>query len=104
MKSPWSHFFIIVFALMSTSVLAAQEKSSEPAAKANIVLGGTSGEPGEEVVVPVYLTPPEGISIGKLDLEITFVSVNLKYEKIESGIAADMAGAKVTGDTTGGKN
>jgi hypothetical protein len=86
---------------LSASNLAAQGNAT---AKPNVVLGGTSGSPGQSVVVPIYLSPPEGVEVGRLKLEITFVSVNLKHEKTEPGIAADMANAKVNGEVTLGKN
>ena len=88
-----SAFSILVFSTLCSRVWGAQAASSE--AGANVVLGGTSGSPGESVVVPIYLRPPEGKEVGSLKLEVTFVSVNLKYVKTEPGIAADMGNVEV---------
>ena len=94
-------FSILGILVLSASNLAAQGNATP---KPNVVLGGTSGSPGQSVVVPIYLSPPEGVEVGRLKLEVTFVSVNLKHEKTEPGIAADMGDAKVNGDVTAGKN
>jgi len=60
--------------------------------------------PGQVVVVPIYYTPPQGVEVGSLKLEIKFVSVNLKYEKIEPGIAAETAEVGVSGNLLVGKD
>ena len=55
-------------------------------------------------MVPVYLSPPDGVQVGRLKLEIAFVSVNLKYQKTEAGIAADLGNVAVSGEVSVGKN
>jgi hypothetical protein len=78
--------------------------ASNSSAGANVVLGGTEGTPGEVVVVPIYFTPPQGVQVGSLKIVVNFVSANLKYDKLERGIAAEMADAEVKGDLTTAKN
>jgi len=97
---------LVLFGARYTSAWAAQQEQSAPSseASANVVLGGTSGAPGESVVVPVYLRPPDGKAISWIKLEVTFVSVNLKYVKTEPGIAADMGNVEVKSDSSAGKN
>jgi cohesin domain-containing protein len=96
---------LVLIALTSTG-WAAQDSSGSPAtdAGASVVLGGGTGSPGEQVVVPIYLRPPDGIAVGAMQLEINFVSVNLKYEKVEPGVAADMGNVEVKGELKLGKN
>src|SRR5688572_9280910 len=93
---------LLVVSLRGTARAQAESAASE--ARPNIVLGGGSGSPGETVVIPIYYTPPDGVEIAGLRLEVSFVSVNLKYEKIENGIAAELGNVVVKGDLTVGKN
>ena len=83
---------LVLLGARYSSASAAQQgqSASSSEASANVVLGGTSGSPGESVTVPIYLSPPNGKEVGRIKLEVTFVSVNLKYVKTEPGIAADM--------------
>lgn len=78
------------------------ESSSNP--PANVVLGGGTGSPGASVVVPIYFNPPQGKETGQLKIEVTFVSVNLKYDKVESGIASEMGDVVIKAETAAGKN
>ena len=99
-------FTVVLFGTRYPSAWAAQQEqgASSSGASANVVLGGTSGTPGESVVVPIYLSPPNGKEVGRIKLEVTFVSVNLKYVKTEPGIAADMGNVEVKSDSSSGKN
>lgn len=56
------------------------------------------------VVVPIYVTPAEGVNLGHLKLEVNFVSANLKFNKLERGIAAEMGNVDLTSDLKLGKN
>jgi len=104
-----STFFVFLLLVLQAAAWAAQESSGGQAAgsadpNANVVLGGGTGEPGQQVVVPIYLRPPGDATVGSLKLDITFVSVNLKFEKIEPGIAADMGNVDVKSELKTGKN
>ena len=93
-------------------VAAAQQSSGKPEAKeqidpkttTRITLGSSSGTPGMSVVVPIYFTPAEGVTVGRLKLEVNFVSANLKFNKLERGIAAEMGNVDLTSDLKLGKN
>lgn len=69
-----------------------------------VTLGGTSGEPGSNVVVPIYFTPANGVAVGRLHLEVSYVSVNMKYSKLDKGIAAELGGVDVAVEVKDGKN
>ncbi|MBI4460611.1 MAG: hypothetical protein HY648_11205, partial [Acidobacteria bacterium] len=69
-----------------------------------IVLGSATGEQGQTTVVPFYFTPREGIEVGRLKLTITFVSRNLKYSKVEPGIAAERENVDISAQTAEGQN
>jgi hypothetical protein len=96
---------------------AAQETSGKPAPKdapkkeefdpkttTRVALGSTSGTPGDAVVVPIYVTPAEGARIGTLKIEVSFVSVNLKFDKTDRGIAAEMGDVQLVSDVKESKN
>ena len=104
-----SAFFVLLLLIFHAAAGAAQESSGGQAdgssdSNANVVLGGVTGSPGEQVMVPIYLRPPEAVAVGSLKLDITFVSVNLKFEKIEPGIAAEMGNVDVKSELKTGKN
>ena len=92
--------------------LAAQEPSGKAPAKdapdprttTRLTLGSTSGTPGDAVVVPIYYTPAEGAQVGRLKISVNFVSANLKFDKLERGIAAEMGNVEVKSDLQVSKN
>jgi len=92
--------------------VAAQEASGEAREKepidtktvTRIALGSSSGTPGASVVVPIYLTPAEGVQIGHLSIGVTFVSLNLKFDKLERGVAAELGDVEIKSDLKTGKN
>jgi len=99
--------FFLLSLTLNTVAGAAQENSGgavPPDPDANVVLGGGTGEPGQQVVLPIYLRPPGDAPVGSLKLEVTFVSVNLKFQKIEPGIAADMGNVDIKSEAKTGKN
>ncbi len=97
---------ILLCASVLCPVLAAQETAGKEPAKetfdpkttTRVTLGSTSGTPGDPVVVPIYFTPAEGAQVGHLKISVTFISANLKYDKMERGIAAEMGDVAVTSD------
>lgn len=93
-------------------VLAAQEESGKAPEKepidtkttTRVTLGSSSGTPGTSVVVPIYFTPAEGVEVGGLKVEVVFVSANLKFDKVERGIAAEMGDVDLKDELKIGKN
>ncbi len=91
---------------------AAQEESGKAQEKepidtkttTRVTLGSSSGTPGTSVVVPIYFTPAEGVQVGHLKVEVSFVSANLKFDKVERGIAAEMGDVDLKNDLKVSKN
>ena len=71
---------------------------------ARVTLGSGSGTPGKSVVVPLYFTPLQGVNVGRLKLKVEFVSANVKFSRIDKGIAADMGKVEVSAELKEGKN
>ena len=69
-----------------------EQESSDPKKTTRITLASTSGTPGKSVVIPIYFTHAEEMQVGRLTLEVNFVSRNLKFSHLESGPAADLGG------------
>ena len=101
---------LILFAAGQFSVAAEQQEAQKeegegnPKTNARVILGSISGAPGTTVVVPIYYTPIEGIEVGRLKLEVTFVSTNLKIEKLDRGIAAEFGDVNLSSEVKLGKN
>lgn len=90
--------------LLVASAARAQGQQAADENSTRVTLGGTSGTPGNGVVVPVYFTPQRGVAVGRLHLEVTYVSLNLKYSKLDKGIAAELGGVDVAIEVKEGKN
>jgi hypothetical protein len=75
----------------------------DPETTTRVTLGGASGTPGTVVVVPIYFTPARNVAVGRLRVEVTYVSVNLKFSKLDKGIAAELGGVDVAVEARGGK-
>src|SRR5512141_1807775 len=75
---------IILIGLLSQLAVAHDEPEDPDAKKfTRITIPEGSGQPGMPVVLPVYFTPQEGVQVGHLKMAVTFVSANLKFEKVE---------------------
>ena len=83
---------------------APQEKPIDPKTTTRLTLGSTSGTPGTSTVVPIYFTPAEGAVVGRLRLEINFVSRNLKFARLDAGIAAELGKVELHTDIQESKN
>lgn len=75
----------------------------DPQTTTRVTLGGTSGTPGSSVVVPIYFSPAQNVAVGRLRLEVTYVSINLKFSKLDTGIAAELGGVDVHAEVREGK-
>jgi hypothetical protein len=81
-----------------------QEKPIDPQTTTRLTLGSTSGTPGTSTVVPVYFTPAGNAAAGRLRFEVTFVSRNLKFTKLDAGIAAELGNIELQTDLRESKN
>jgi hypothetical protein len=94
---------VLCLAVPGDSHGQAANEQFDPETTTRVTLGGTSGTPGTTVVVPVYFTPARNVAVGRLKLEVTYVSVNLKYAKLDKGIAAELGGVDVAIEVRQGK-
>lgn len=80
------------------------QESSGPKNASRVTLGDSDGNPGGSVVVPIYFAPAEGVEVGELKLDITFVSRSLKYSRLTRGLAAESGNVDVLAELKEGKN
>lgn len=78
-------------------------QSAAPKSGPKVSLGDSDGAPGGSVVVPIYFRASEVAEIGKLKVEITFVSRNLKYSSVKKGLAAESGNVDVRAELKEGK-
>jgi hypothetical protein len=101
-------FAALVYAgLLTFLVPNARSQASQASDAQNttrVTLGNTSGTPSSAVVVPIYFTPAEGKAVGNLKMEMTFISRNVKFSKLETGFAAENGGVTLKSDAKEGKN
>jgi hypothetical protein len=77
---------------------------ADPSKPTRVALASNSGPPGSAVVIPIYFTPAPGSEVSRLKLEINFVSVNLKFDGLERGVAAKIPNLDLTSDLQVSKN
>ncbi len=112
MRGGKSKFLFVGLMLMIglRHVAAAQEGSGKAGgqgeidakAASRVTLGFSSGTPGGSVVVPIYFTPAENVEVGRLTLEVNYVSVNMKFSKLDPG--TEMGNVDFHADVKEGKN
>jgi cohesin domain-containing protein len=75
-----------------------------PASATRLTLGSTSGTPGTSVVVPIYFTAADGVRVGKLQIQVNYVSANMKFLKLDSGYSLESANVELKSEVKEGKN
>ncbi|HWP84087.1 MAG TPA: hypothetical protein VNN17_02775 [Terriglobia bacterium] len=79
----------LLAALPHPGSATAQQPEIDPEKTIRITLGNTAAQPQETALVPVYLTPPKSLRVGRVRFAVTFVSANVQFERVEPGPFAD---------------
>jgi cohesin domain-containing protein len=82
----------------------ARTSGAAPSKETRIALASNSGPPGSSLVIPIYFTPAPGIAVGRLQVVVSFVSVNLKFESAERGVSAKLPNLDFSSAVAVGKN
>lgn len=92
------------------SALAAQQNApasggdSDAAKKVpRVSVGEINGNPGSNLMVPLYFTPDPNKPLRSITVELDYVSNSLKFENAASGTAVEQAGATMKATLTEGK-
>lgn len=91
-----------VAAAQEVSGKAEEQEKNDAKVTTRVTLGASSGTPGTSVVVPIFFTPAENVEVGRLTLEVNYVSVNMKFSKLDSG--TEMKNLDLHTDVKEGKN
>ena len=83
---------------------AREKEAIDPKATTRVTLGSSSGTPGTSVVVPIYFTPAQGVEVGRLELNVNYVSANLTFTKLDAGVAAEMGRVDLHSEVKEDKN
>ena len=96
----------LAVALAGTSAAAqtAQQAEIDPETTTRVTVGRSSGQPDTTAMVPIYFTPPSTRTVGYVRLQVTYVSANIHFEKIEAGPAAESGQVGLKAEVTTGKN
>ena len=96
---------LMAFGLLSLAVrLPAQDAEIDVQKTARVTLGKSAAQPGETALVPVHFIAPKSIPIGRVKFSVNFVSVNMKFEKVEPGPVAEAGSVSFKTEVKPGKN
>ncbi len=88
---------LIALGLVSgTGTVTAQEEGTPRRRAVRLDLGFVQSPPGSHVSVPLTLTLPRGLEIGRVTNEIIFPAQLLSFQEARKGLAAEMVEAEVT--------
>ena len=107
-----NYLWTIVLSTVLYQTAAAQENPAKSQERepidaktiTRVALGPNTGNPGSSVAVPIYFVPAERVEVGSLKLEVNFVSINMKFTKLDPGIAAETGKITLASDVKLGKN
>jgi hypothetical protein len=77
-----------------------QEEASKAAPR--VALSELTGTPGASLMMPFYFTPDPSNALRSLEVDIEFISNNLKFQKASPGLAAEQVNAEVQASVTDG--
>jgi hypothetical protein len=87
------------------AALQEQAPPQEEASRAGprVALSELTGTPGASLMMPFYFTPDPNNSLRSLEVDIEFVSNNLKFQKASPGLAAEQVNATVESSVIDGQ-
>ncbi len=97
---------VVLFAeLCFAQMAAAAAQQASPAGGQNrevaaglprVAVGEINGNPGSNLMVPLYFTPDPNRPLRSITIELDYVSNSLKFQSAASGTAVEQAGATLT--------
>ena len=94
----------LVSAMVATRLAGAQESEINVQTTTRVTRGKSAAHPSETALVPIYSTPAKSIPVGQLRFDVTFVSANAKFDKVEPGPVADGGRVQLNTQLKTGKN
>ena len=103
---------VVITAFCFVQLPAAAEQQNAPAGGENreadarlprVAVGEINGNPGSNLMVPLYFTPDPKRPLRSITVELDYVSNSLKFQNAATGTAVEQAGATVKATLTDGK-
>jgi hypothetical protein len=95
---------VILASLAAPASIHAQSREINPETTVRVTIGKSSVQPEATAMVPVYLAPAEKHPAGTVSLQVSYISANVSFDRVEAGPAADAAGARLHADVARSKN
>jgi hypothetical protein len=67
-----------------------------------VAIGEINGNPGSNLMVPLYFTPDPNKPLRSITIEIEYVSNSLKFQRAAAGLAVEQVGADISSTLTDG--
>jgi hypothetical protein len=104
---------ILAFGFLVTPLLTAAQQNppaaqqgGQPQAQAasvpRVAIGEINGNPGSNLMVPLYFTPDPNKPLRSITIEIEYVSNSLKFQRAAAGLAVEQVGADISSTLTDG--
>ena len=96
---------VVLFAELCFAQMAAAAQQASPPGGQNrevaaglprVAVGEINGNPGSNLMVPLYFTPDPNRPLRSITIELDYVSNSLKFQSAASGTAVEQAGATLT--------
>ena len=81
---------------------AQQGGQAQAASVPRVAVGEINGNPGTNLMVPLYFTPDPNKPLRSITVEIEYVSNSLKFQRAAAGLAVEQVGADISSTLTDG--
>src|ERR1035437_2317631 len=99
---------LLLFCVLRTNAFCQLEdlpdENAAPPDKTHLKIDASTAVPGASFSTPVYFTPAKGVQVGRLKIEVSFISVNLKFVKLDKGLLVEKDNLEVKSELKTGKN
>ena len=72
-----------------------QQNSQE---STHVVISPTSGLPGQEISLPIYLEAASGVEVGSIALDLVFPNQLISFVMVQGSLVSEMVGAQITAE------
>ena len=87
-------FFLLFTVALSGEVFPQQNSQ----ASTHVVISPTSGLPGQEISLPIYLEAASGVEVGSIALDWVLPNQLISFVTVQGSLVSEMVGAKITAE------
>ncbi len=85
----------LLFTVALSGEVSSQQNSQE---STHVVISPTSGLPGQEISLPIYLETATGVEVGSIALDLVFPNQLISFVTVQGSLVSEMVGAKITAE------